>query len=79
MPLFNELMQTKRLQDPEARKPAELVRSEKKSRGFRSHKTSVSVNTMRYSMMIVGGALGLAAIGGIGWLAWKAIELYIGG
>lgn len=79
MPLFNELVQSKRLADPEVRKPAEIKRSEKVNKGFRRRSTSVSVNTLRYSTLAAGVLLGLAAIGGIGWLVWKAIELYIGG
>jgi hypothetical protein len=77
--LFDELMQSKKMEDPEIRKPAEIGRSEAKIKSKRGRKTSVSVGTFKNSMLIVGIVLSLAAITAIVYGAWKVIEIYIGG
>lgn len=77
--LFDELMQSKKMEDPEIRKAADIGRSEAKVKSKRGRKTSVSVGTFKNSMLIVGIVMSLAAISGIAFLVWKVIELYIGG
>jgi hypothetical protein len=77
--LFNELMQSRKMEDPEIRQAADIVRAETKVKSKRGRKTSVSVGTFKNSMLIVGIVLSLAAISGIVYGAWKVIELYIGG
>lgn len=77
--LFDELMQSKKMEDPEIRQAADIGRSKTKVKNKRGHKTSVSVGTFRNSMLIVGVVLSLAAIAAIVYGAWKVIEIYIGG
>jgi hypothetical protein len=77
--LFDELMQSKKMEDPEIRKAADIGRSETKVKSKRGRKTSVSVGTFKNSMLIVGIVFSVAAISAIVYGAWKVIELYIGG
>lgn len=77
--LFDELMQSKKMEDPEIRKAADIGRSETKVKSKRGRKTSVSVGTFRTSMLIVGIVFSLVAVSAIIYGAWKVIELYIGG
>lgn len=77
--LFDELMQSKKMEDPEIRKAADIGRSEVKVKSKRGRKTSVSVGTFRASMFIVGIVFSLAAVSAIIYGAWKVIEIYIGG
>lgn len=77
--LFDELMQSKKMEDPEVRQAADIGRSKAKVKSKRGRKTSVSVGTFRNSMLIVGVVLSVAAISAIVYGAWKVIEIYIGG
>lgn len=77
--LFDDLMQSKKMEDPEIRKAADIGRSETKVKSKRGRKTSVSVGTFRTSMLIVGVVFSLVAVAAIVYGAWKVIELYIGG
>lgn len=77
--LFDELMQSNKMEDPEIRQSAELGRSKKKIKNHRKRHTSVSVGTFRASMFIVGTLFTIAAAAGIIWLGWKVIQIYIGG
>jgi hypothetical protein len=78
--LFGELSDVKKMEDPEIRQAGEIGRSKKKIRGQkRARSTSVSFSTLRITMITVGSILSLAAAGGLIYLAWKAIEIYIGG
>jgi hypothetical protein len=77
--LFDELMQSKKMEDPEIRKVADIGRSAAKVKSKRGRKTSVSVGTFRNTLLIVGVVLSLAAVSAIVYGAWKVIEIYIGG
>lgn len=77
--LFDELMQSRKMEDPEIRQAADIGRSKAKVKSKRGRKTSVSVGTFKNSMLIVGVVLSLAAISAIVYGAWKVIEIYIGG
>lgn len=77
--LFDELMQSKKMEDPEIRKAADIGRSDVKVKSKKGRKTSVSVGTFKNTMLIVGIVFSVAAISAIVYGAWKVIELYIGG
>lgn len=77
--LFDEIMKSEKLQDPEIRKAGEIGRSNKKLKNKRSRSTSMSVGAFRMSLFIVGAILSISALAGLVYVAWKAIEIYIGG
>lgn len=77
--LFDELMQSRKMEDPEIRKAADIGRTEAPVKSKKGRKTSVSVGTFKNSLLIVGIVMTLAAVCGIAFLGWKAIQIYIGG
>lgn len=77
--LFDDLMQSKRLEDPEARKAEDIRRKSPKVKTRRGRKTSVSVGTFRGSMIATGLIFSLLGVSAIVYGAWKVIEIYTGG
>lgn len=77
--LFDELMQSSKMEDPEIRKAGDIKRADNKVKDYRKKRTSVSMKTFRTSLFVVGALLIVAIVTAIGYFGWKAIEIYIGG
>lgn len=77
--LFDDLMQSKKMKDPEIRKPGEIRRAEGNVNDYRRKRTSVSAETFRISLFVVGALLTVGIIAAVGYFGWKAFEIYIGG
>lgn len=74
---FDELIQGKRINDPEARKAEELTRSNGR-RKQRLHRTSVSLNTMRVSIIALKVLVTVLAIVLVGAVIVLGYRTYLG-
>lgn len=77
MPLFDELLTTKKMEDPEERKAAELERSKKKAGRVRSKETSVTAETYNRTMLLVGIAVGLIVLSIISYVVYLGVMKFI--
>lgn len=78
MAVFDELNRRKRIEDPEARKAEDLKRSDKKkARGFRA--SSISLRSFKIASGVVVALVAIVTVSVIGYFAYQAILLYIGG
>lgn len=78
MGLFDELLDTKRMEDPEAREAQDLRRGKKKwGKQVRTRETSVSASTYLFTMRLVGVLLGLIVLGAAAWLVYEGVMLFI--
>lgn len=76
--MFKDFLVTKKIKDPEVRQAAEIERSDDKIRTKHRSKSSVSVNTAKYSLIILGTIGSLTALYFIGRLAWNIFKIYAG-
>lgn len=79
--LFDSLVTSHKMEDPEARKPEGLKRASAPSKRrwrFKMKKTSVSMSTLRVSMFVLATLFSVAIIGGLGYLLWMAFKIYVG-
>lgn len=78
MPLFDELMEYKKLEDPAERKVEELERSKKKyKRGKFARKTSVSSTQYNVTMRIIVTILALGIMAAAGYAIYLGVMEFI--
>lgn len=75
---FNELVRGQQLPDPKAREAEDIKRSVKKSKR-RVRKTSVSLGTVRKTVVFLTLVFGAALVCGMGYLIYIGFQTYING
>lgn len=78
MPLFDEIREFKKLDDPEERKVQELARGEKNfGRSKHIHSSSVTVSRYTWTIRIVVAVLALAVLVSAGFFIYTMINSFI--
>lgn len=77
MPLFDELLTTKKMEDPEERKAEELRRSKKKAGRVRAKQTSVTAETYNRTMLLVGIFVGLVVLSIVCYVVYLGVMKFI--
>ena len=77
--LFDELMNSQRMEDPEERHAQPIQRVEAKSKFKRTRSSSVSGRTFRWSIRVLTVLLSLGLIAGIVAVVVYGVRLFIGG
>lgn len=79
MGIFDDSSSLKRMKDPEERKAKDLERSNKKARGYRNKKSSVTLNQVKVSKAIAKTVSWLIVCGVVGVALYFGIQMYING
>lgn len=77
MPLFDELLSTKKMEDPEERKAEELTRSKEKAGRVQKKTTSVTATTYNRTMKAVGLLVGLALLLVVSYVVYRGLISFI--
>lgn len=78
MPVFDELNKgPRRLEDPEERH-ADRIRRDGEGKSLKRKSSGVTLSTYKRSIQAIYWIVGIAAVGGIGYLCYFAISAFIG-
>ena len=77
MPLFDELLSTNKMEDPEERKAEELARSKNKAGKVKAKETSVTASTYNRTMILVGTIVGLAILALVAYVVYLGVMSFI--
>lgn len=77
MPLFDELLSTRKMEDPEERTPEALRRSKKKAGRVRAKQTSVTAATYNRTMLLVGVLVTLAILAIVSYVVYLGVMKFI--
>lgn len=77
--LFEELNKTRRIAEPEERKPEQLKRAKAPTKKRRMKASSVSLRTANITLAILGVIGGLLIAAGIVYVSYLGFNLYVNG
>lgn len=77
--MFDDFDQVKKLKDPEERKAQELNRSKKRIKRHSNKRSSVSMNTVNASLIVVSIITGLVVAAIVACGIYFGVQLYLNG